>query len=81
MSLLDFNFNFNAGVPPSSVGLRFRPRYNSDVEGREVDTSVPDRLVPPAGVSPHYPPFHEFWDADLRAYMYLATSRRKIWRP
>jgi membrane-associated phospholipid phosphatase len=74
MSVLDFNFNFNAGVPPlAGSALRFRPRYNSDLESRLVDTTPPgDQLVPPgAGPQPHYPLFHEFWDADLRAYMFL----------
>jgi membrane-associated phospholipid phosphatase len=80
MSVLDFNFNFNAGAPPlAGSALRFRPRYNSDVESRLVDTSQPDQLVPPpvaglpliAGHAQNYPPFHEFWDADLHAYMYL----------
>jgi PAP2 superfamily len=85
MSMLDFNFNFNAGAPSSSGGLRFRPRYNSDVESRLVDTSQPDQLVPaPAQQPPNYPPFHEFWDADLHAYMYLDDFLRAFtgnWRP
>lgn len=84
MSLLDFNFNFNAGVPPSAVGLRCRPRYNSDLESRLVDTAAPDQVVPaPAAHPPNYPPFHEFWDADLRAYMYLDDFLAKVtpaWR-
>ena len=69
MSVLDFNFNFNAGVPPlAGSALRFRPRYTSDLESRLVDTTQPDQLVPPAALAqPHYPLFHEFWDADLRA--------------
>jgi membrane-associated phospholipid phosphatase len=93
MSVLDFNFNFNAGVPPlAGSALRFRPRYNSDLESRLVDTTQPDQLVPPplAGGPPNYPRFHEFWDADLRAYSYLddfltsvvnaATAAGNTWR-
>jgi hypothetical protein len=93
MSVLDFNFNFNAGVPPlAGSALRFRPRYNSDLESRLVDTTQPDQLVPPplAGGPPNYRRFHEFWDADLRAYSYLddfltsvvnaATAAGNTWR-
>jgi len=90
MSVLDFNFNFNAGVPPlAGSALRFRPRYNSDLESRLVDTTQPDQLVPNR-VGATYPPFHKFWDADLRAYSYLdefltavinaATAAGNTWR-
>lgn len=74
MSVLDFNFNFDAGVPPPvGAALRFRPRYNTDLESKLVDLSNPADLVPPplAGGPPNYPPFHPNWDADLQAYMHL----------
>jgi membrane-associated phospholipid phosphatase len=74
MPLLDMNMNMNMSFPASGGGGRsLRPRYNSDIESRLVDVSQPGLLVPPPlpGSPAHYPPFHEFWDADLRAYMYL----------
>jgi membrane-associated phospholipid phosphatase len=74
MPLLDFNFNFNAGALPTvGGGLRFRPRFNSDVESRSVTLLPPRNLVPPelAGGPPNYPDFHPNWDADLQAYAYL----------
>jgi membrane-associated phospholipid phosphatase len=90
MSVLDFNFNFNAGAPAAAgSGLRFRPRFNSDVESRLVNVANPDLLVPlkTGGV---YPRFHEYWDADLRAYTHLddflktlidtATATATTWR-
>jgi hypothetical protein len=71
MSLLDFNFNFNAGiVPPLASGQRSRPRFNSDVTAKLVDATQP--VVPPAAPGTfHYPPYPTYWDAELHAAMYL----------
>jgi membrane-associated phospholipid phosphatase len=78
MPLLDMNMNMNMSFPVSSSGGRLlHPRFNSDVEGREVDVDInhPELLVPPPlpGTPLRYPPFHPFWDADLHACMYLDT--------
>ena len=74
MPALDMNMNMNMnmafGMSAGAAG-RFRPRFNSDVASRLANLA-PLQLVPPAaGAQPHYPLFHEYWDADLRSYMYL----------
>jgi acid phosphatase (class A) len=76
MPLLDMNMNMNMNMgiaSPAGEGKRFRVRYNSDVESRLVDTSVAAALVPHvSGGAQNYPSFHQYWDADLQSYMYLA---------
>jgi acid phosphatase (class A) len=86
MSLLDMNMNMNMNMgltTPAAGGRAIRPRYNSDLESRLVDTTQPGTLVPPvSGTSQNYPSFHEYWDADLRSYMFLADylSNSPNWR-
>jgi membrane-associated phospholipid phosphatase len=76
MALLDMNMNMNMNmgfVSPAGGGRGIRVRYNSDVESRLVNPNVPADLVPPvSGTAQNYPSFHEYWDADLQSYMYLA---------
>jgi hypothetical protein len=70
MSLLDMNMNMNMnmGFAESVSGGRLvRPRFNSDLAARLIDTA--HSVVPqPAGGYPLYPPN---WDAELHAAMYL----------
>jgi acid phosphatase (class A) len=84
MPLLDMNMNMNMNLATSAEGGRtLRPRYNSDLESRLVDTNLPATLVPPvSGGAPNYPAFHKYWDADLKSYMYLADylSNSPNWR-
>jgi acid phosphatase (class A) len=74
MPLLDMNMNMGFASSVGNTGRLLRPRYNSDVESRLVDTSVPANLVPKSNLPtppPYYPTFHQYWDADLQSYMYL----------
>jgi hypothetical protein len=74
MPLLDMNMNMNMSLaaPTGTTGL-LRPRYNSDVESRLVNLIPSSGLVPPvSGGAQNYPSFHQYWDADLQSYMYLA---------
>jgi len=84
MPVLDQNQNQNQSVGIAvGVERRFRPRFNSDVESRLANVMIPELLVPPilAGSvahtpgNPTYPPFHENWDAELRASQYLDDFR------
>ena len=80
MPVLDQDQDQNQGVG-IAVGAerRFRTRYNSDVESRLANVTIPDLLVPNirAGSAPHnpnnrtYPDFHTLWNADLQACSYL----------
>jgi acid phosphatase (class A) len=86
MPLLDMNMNMNMAAPPPGGGFaRFRPRYDSDLESLLVNTTGPSaNLVPKsaATTAPFYPSFHQFWDAELQSYMYLADYLAKVptWR-
>ncbi len=74
MPLLDYNYNYNYNYAAGGGGggLRFRPRDNTDIFARLVDTApVPPNFVVPPRVGPRYPAFHTNWDADLRSYMFL----------
>lgn len=84
MPLLDQNQNQNQSIGVAmGVERRFRPRFNSDVESRLANVTIPDLLVAPIlpGSVPHtpanptYPPFHEYWDAELRAAQFLDDFR------
>lgn len=72
MPALDMNMNMNMafGTPAGAAG-RFRARYNTDIFTKLIDPTV--MLVPPPlqAAPPRYPLFHQYWDADLRSYMYL----------
>jgi membrane-associated phospholipid phosphatase len=77
----DFDFDFNTGMSsPVVAGRRLRPRFNSDVASRRATLAPASDLVPPiaGGVAPNYPPFHEYWDADLLAYMHLDHFLAKL---
>jgi membrane-associated phospholipid phosphatase len=80
MAVLDQNQNQNQDQSIAvGVERRFRTRYNSDVESRLANVAIPDLLVPnilAGGIvhdpnNPTYPPFHDFWEADLQACRYL----------
>jgi membrane-associated phospholipid phosphatase len=75
----DFDFDFNTGISPVVAGRRLRPRFNSDVASRLAILAPVTGLVPPdAGAVPRYPLFHQFWDADLLAYMHLDHFLAKL---
>ncbi len=82
MPVLDQNQNQNQNQSiGSAVERRFRTRYNTDIFARLVDTTPPfTKLVPPTvpPVGGAYPPFHENWDAELRASMYLDNFLTKL---
>ncbi|SRR5229473_1351716 len=82
MPVLDQNQNQNQNQSiGSAVERRFRTRYNTDIFARLVDTTPPfTKLVPPTvpPVGGVYPPFHENWDAELRASMYLDNFLTKL---
>jgi acid phosphatase (class A) len=72
MPKLDYNYNYNYNYTAAGGGgLRFRPRDNTDIFARLVDTTTTGVFVVPARVGSSYPAFHTNWDADLRSYMFL----------
>lgn len=69
MPVLDQNQNQNQTIGSSIASgaeRRFRPRYNTDLFPM-LAASAGGPVVP----LPPYPPFHQNWDAELRACMYL----------
>jgi PAP2 superfamily len=85
MPLLDMNMdmNMNMAFETVSAGRVVRPRFNSDVAARLVDTAqdlVPaagnygfyeTNTSPPVGTIDTYPPYPLYWDAELHASMYF----------
>jgi len=76
MPVLNQNQNQNQSIA-AGVERSSRARYNTDIYARLFNTG--GVVVPPstnpglAGASPprNYPPFHDHWDAELQAAMYL----------
>jgi hypothetical protein len=57
----------------ASVSLPMRPRYNTPMMTRFLDSSRPTGVsAPPPGIAGRRPfNYNEYWDADLQSYMYL----------
>lgn len=57
----------------ASVGLPMRPRYNTPLMTRFMDTSGAQSLTAPRGgtAGGERLTYNEYWDADLQSYMYL----------
>lgn len=76
MAALNQNQNQNqtAGTA-AGAERRFRARYNTDIYARLINIGgdlVPPPTGPATGTPPrNYPPFHDHWDAELQAAMYL----------
>ena len=83
---MNMNMNMAAGILSASGGAAPRVRYNTQDWWKYIN--VGDPLTPPAAATMHFP---EFWDADLRSYVYLSeflgtyglisgVSPKPVWR-
>ena len=60
------------GTMGPAGGFTGRPRYNSQIMTRFIDTSQPmtKQLAPNIAQKPSVR-YNQYWDADLQSYMYL----------